>query len=129
MKNFSGIGLVIYQSRILSKNIHHETRPQTPYPRNLKLTDKSFFDFLLEISSTSHSLHDGFHFINQKSELTHVAQYFAPPKAEGVKPDYSHGIRFWSAQHGSLAEGVITIGTVSQNHEPYCFIKGEAIKL
>jgi len=128
-KNFSGIGMVVYNSALLPEKSHCDIRPLIFCPKGTKISEKSCLEYLLEISQTSHPLHDGFHFINERGELTHVAQYFVPPIVKGIRPNHSQGIRFRSAQYGSLIKGVITTGIINHNFEPYYFIKGKSFKL
>lgn len=105
-KNFSGIGLVLYNSKKLSKTSHCNLRPKISCPKRLKINDRKLTGYLLRISNKNHTLHDGFHFINEKGYLTHVAQYFVPSiSKKRIKSNGNHGVRFRSAQYGSLLRG------------------------
>jgi hypothetical protein len=127
--NFTGIGLVLYNSNYISNIPHRGLRPSISNPEEIKIKSKSTVDFLLEISVLSHCLHDGFHFFDERGLLTHVAQYFAPPICEHIIPNELYGARCLSAQYGSCIKGVIVTGVVSLNLKAYCFRGGKAYEL
>jgi len=126
---FSGIGLVLYDGRSKSNITHVDLRPSTKCPKGILIDGEKTKDFLLKISQNSHPWHDGYHFFDQKGQLTHVAQYFFPPIVPKVKPDESHGTRHLSAKYGSFIKGIIAIGIVESNHEAFYFEKGQEEKL
>lgn len=127
--NFSGIGLVLYNSKSFSRKHRSDLRPSIKCPENIWINQRSTIDFLLNISKKSHPCHDGYHFFNEKGQLTYVAQYFWPPIVPEIKPNEQHGTRDLSAKYGSCIKGVIAIGIVHSDHQTFYFEKGEEHRL
>lgn len=124
IENFSGLGVVLYQSDVLSELTHFNTRPSVQCPKGLRIREEDCFGFLSQLTRNSANLHDGFVFINQDGELTHVAQYFVPPIIPDIEPNDQRGIRYHSAQFGSCVDGVIATGIVGSDLVGCYFIKG-----
>lgn len=84
---------------------------------------------LSELSSHKSKYHDGFHILNKKGELTHVAQYFSPPIVQEACIDRSRlvGGRFVAALFGSAISGVIMTGIVSEGHGLSIFKNGKEV--
>jgi len=125
IEDFSGIGIILYDSNILLENTHTNTRLSTPSLNHFKLGEQDCLNFLADLSQHRNPFHDGFVFFNEKGVLTHIAQYFVPSIIPGVVPNESAGIRFHSAKYGSFVNGVIATGVVSRKLSAYFFIKGE----
>ena len=123
--DFSGIGIILYDSNVLLTSTHTDTRSTFPSLDHLSLEDQDCLDFLIYLSQHSSPCHDGFVFFNEKGVLTHIAQYFVPPIVPGIKPNESAGIRFHSAKYGSCINGIIATGVVSRKQLAYYFIEGE----
>lgn len=123
--DFSGIGLVLYDSNILSENSHANTRLTHPNLNKLSIGQQDCLNFLVELSRHSNPYHDGFVFINENGSLTHIAQYFVPSMVPGIKPNEEAGIRFHSAKYGSCLKGVIATGVVSRKQLAFYFVEGE----
>jgi hypothetical protein len=89
----------------------------------------SVVQVLSELSCNKSKYHDGFHILNNKGELTHVAQYFSPPIVKEVYFDRSRpvGGRFLAALFGSAISGVTMTGIVSQGHGLSIFKNGEEV--
>lgn len=120
--NFSGIGLVVYDSQYLDKIPHCSLRPSIGGPKGINIDNA--VEYLESISDINHSLHDGYHFFNEKGELTHVAQYLGIPIASEVKPNELYGTRHLTAQFASRLKGVVAVGTVSHNKSASYFESG-----
>jgi len=127
--NFSGIGLVLYSSKSFSRKHHSDLRPSIKCPENIWINDGTAVDFLLNVSKKYHPCHDGYHFINEKGQLTDIAQYFWPPIVPEIKPNEQHGTRDLSAKYGSCIKGVIAIGIVHSDYQTFYFEKGEEHRL
>lgn len=127
-EEFSGTGLIVYDSKVLKKLHYCALRPSIKCAKELKLGDPKLSDYLLEIGNYNHTLHDGFHMVNEKGVLTHVAQYFVPNIDHSIYPDQNHGTRVHCSILSSLVEGVILIGTITLDKSIYIFKNGESIK-
>lgn len=123
-KNFSGIGLVLYDhipsipiSSLQEKDIF-----------NLPIKEyTTILDVLLRISTYEHPFHDGFHFLNKNFELTHVSQYFSTPIIENKNVEFRFGSRYRTAFYGSFIEDIYACGVIGNNHGPVIFRRGEKI--
>jgi|TARA_R110002020_G_scaffold132091_4_gene295144 hypothetical protein len=121
VESFSGIGIIICESTsdlpIVSL--------RDDYP-NIK---GSSTHVLSEISSLKSNYHDGFHIVNEKGELTHVAQYFSPPIVDEKLIDKSRlvGGRFIAALFGSVLQDVIMTGIVSKDRKASIFVDGKEV--
>lgn len=84
---------------------------------------------LSELSSHKSKYHDGFHILNEKGELTHVAQYFSPPIVQEAYIDKLRlvGGRFVAALFGSAISGVIMTGIISEGHGLSIFKNGKEV--
>lgn len=108
--DFSGIGLVVCNSTANLPIVSlRDTEPDMA---------GRIVEVLSRVSSKNSEYHDGFHFLNEEGELTHVAQYFSPPVAQGVYFDRSRivGGRYVAALFGSSIPEVIRTGIVSERH-------------
>lgn len=128
--NFTGIGIVLYDSSILAQSVHADIRSNNPLSENLDIYDDDrCIDFLRCITRQDSLYHDGFIFVDQTGKITNVAQYFVPQIVPEVQPNETAGIRYHSALYGSVTPGVIATGIVSSKHEPYFFQDGEQYSL
>lgn len=128
--DFSGTGLVLYKSKDFSDKNHSCLRPSVKCPESISLSNKNgAVNFICKICRNSHSLHDGYHFLNEKGRLTHVAQYFWPPIINEVKPNEKYGTRHLSAKYGVYIRGVIAIGIINHNYNIFYFTKGKTREL
>lgn len=59
-QNFSGIGLVVYDSMLFDQHNHCNLRPDIECP-HYHLDDEEIIDYLVDISDYHNTLHDGFH--------------------------------------------------------------------
>ena len=84
---------------------------------------------LSDLSGHNSKYHDGFHILNEKGKLTHVAQYFSPPIVKDAYFDRSRpvGGRFIAALFGSAISGVIMTGIISQGHGLSIFKNGKEV--
>lgn len=84
---------------------------------------------LTSLSNDRRKYHDGFHILNKKRELTHVAQYFSPPIVKETSFDRSRlvGGRFVAALFGSSISGVDMTGIVSDGHGLSIFKGGKEV--
>lgn len=89
----------------------------------------SVVQVLSELSRHTNKYHDGFHILNKKGELTHVAQYFSPPIVQEACIDRSRlvGGRFVAALFGSAISGVTMTGIVSEGHGLSIFKNGKEV--
>lgn len=129
VKNFSGLGFILYDSKSFPKKYYSDLRTSAKFPKNTKINDPTLIKFFSETSDSHHSLHEGYHFFNEKGQLTHVCQCFLPPVIRDIKPNEFHGVRHLSAQYGLHVKGVIAIGVISGNRKAYYFTKGKYCKL
>jgi len=128
-RSFTGMGLVLYESKYLSGIPHFNLRPALHYRKKIKINRTPAVNFFLKISQKNNPFHDGFHFFNEKGILTHISQYFVPPIRK-IKPNKSEGVRFCAALLGSFIKGVILTGIVTQNpSKVYYFQKGKINKI
>jgi len=128
-ENFSGLGLLLYETGIFSKKHYEDLRPSFPPPRNVRLGDESAVRTLLEVSNNLNPLHDGFIFFNEKGDLTHVSQYFFPQPARDIVLNEAYGTRYRAAQYGSLIRGVILTGVINHDCRYFVFSKGKGVGL
>lgn len=126
--NFSGLGLVFYDTQKFDKSHHCDLRPYLENPR-YNIADQGICEYFIDIANFSHTLHDGFHMINEYGDLTHLAQYFVPPVVRELKPNPDHGVRLYSSLCGSTIEGVLFIAVISSNFKIYLFKTGDYINL
>lgn len=119
--DFSGIGIVVCENPVDLPIINlRDTEPDiagTPA------------QVLARLSSRQSKYHDGFHVVNQKGELTHIAQYFSPPIVQEAYFDRSRlvGGRFVAALFGSAISGVLMIGIVREGHGLSIFKNGKEV--
>ncbi len=123
-KKFSGIGLVLYDSKFPLSKLCYDLRPDAEVPDGLMVNSEKTVDFLTEISSFSHSCHDGFCFFDENGKLTHIAQYFDISVISDMEPNESYGTRHFSAKCGSYIQGIIATGIVHTNLMAFYFEKG-----
>lgn len=125
---FSGIGLVVYDSKRFDADSHCDLRPEINCPE-YKIIDEKAVDYLAEISEYTHKLHDGFHMVNEDGVLKYVAQYFVPPVVKSLRPNQEHGVRLYSSMCGSLLEGVLFIGVISSDRTIFIIKEGQYIDI
>lgn len=126
---FSGTGIIVYDSNVL-KNTHYcDLRPNIKCPKNLKLGEERLVKYITEIGDYNHTLHDGFHMVDQNGELTHVAQYFVPDINHDIYPNQKHGTRIHCSILSSLVEGVILVGALTLDKNIYIFKDGKPLKI
>ncbi|MGP8308257.1 hypothetical protein [Vibrio sp. YIC-376] len=84
---------------------------------------------LSELARYKSKYHDGFHILNRKGEITHVAQYFSPPIVKEVRIDCTRfvGGRFVAALFGSAIPDVIMTGIISKGHGLSIFKSGKEV--
>lgn len=125
-EKFSGLGLLLYDSSNPSGLCSIGLRPSAECPKNLYIEKKETLDFLLEISQTSHFLHEGFHFFNEKGLLTHISQYLVVSNIRNnIIPDELHGGRYISAKIKSENRGILLTGIVCSDYSVFYFEKGK----
>lgn len=125
-KNFSGLGVILYDSKFFSNISCYGLRPSLECPENIFLEQKStVVDFLSAISQKSHPGHDGYHFFNEEGRLTHISQYLAAPIIKKVIPNELYGTRHLTAQFVSQTKGVIAAGIITHDYSASYFEKGE----
>ncbi|MDV5393033.1 hypothetical protein [Shewanella xiamenensis] len=119
--DFSGAGVIISDS---PANLPIVNLRDTPP----KLSG-SVVGILSELSSYKSKYHDGFHILNRKGEITHVAQYFSPPIIKEVRIDNVRpvGGRFVAALFGSAIPDVIMTGVISERHGLSIFVDGKEV--
>lgn len=123
-KEFSGLGIVVYDENILSEECHCDLRPNFKFTQ-INIDNTEIVDKLIEYSDYRCNLHDGFCFMNQSGDLTHVAQYYVPSVRKEIFPNQEHGVRTYSAACGSMMEGVKFIGLISSNNDIYIYKEGK----
>ena len=124
--DFSGVGLLIHdanmdQGRIVS------LRGGAHLASSINIFSEKGREYLLEISKKSHDGHDGFCLVNQTGRLEKVSQYLIFEYPPSVAPDFNRGARSYSALCGSLLEGVLAVGIVSENKSYAIYASGECI--
>lgn len=124
--DFTGVGLLLYDSSQLDNLEHLDLRPSAECPSGLSLQDQDeLLDFLSKISSAQHFFHEGYHFFNEEGELTHISQYLIPPYKADVIPHEQHGARYLSGKLCSLVDGVIYTGMVGKHGATFYFDEGK----
>jgi len=130
INSFSGLGLLLYDSRFLLNIPRVSLRPSFKLPTNLSINPiETIINFLIKISQNSHPFHDGFHFFNEKGQLTHISQYLAPSIKSEIIPDETHGSRYLTALCISYLKGVIGVGIVTRDYNVFYFEKGRSYNL
>jgi len=131
IKNFSGLGVVLYNSKFLSSIPRFDLRPSSTCPKGIFINKnkKKVVDFLLKISQNSHPWHDGYHFFSEKGKLTHISQYLAAPIIPTIIPNELYGARHLSANFGAHIKGIIGIGIVAKDYSCTYFEKGKCYSL
>ena len=123
--NFSGLGLIIYSDI--------NGLPVAPLKLPEQLSQMPINDYeqllslLLEISTTNHYYHDGFHLCSGTFSLTHLSQYFATPIVPSANTEYDYGSRYRTAFYGSFLKNVLACSVISNSHGPVVFLKGNKI--
>lgn len=125
---FSGIGLLVYDSRFFDNLNCVSLRPSASIPSTLLLNKQDTVDFLVDSASLSSPIHDGFIFFNENGLLTHVSQYFGPPPIRNVRPNEKYGTRYHAVLFGSYSQGVIIAGGITSGNHYYVFEHGELKK-
>jgi hypothetical protein len=123
--NYSGTGLVLYNDSKLLSKYHCNLINNDQYIPFLTLSDEEIIHYLSHISNYQHPYHDGFHFINSKGILTHVAQFLSPPIDRSMISITGLGSRTFCSQCTSKIPGVIMIGSVSSTGKIHTFMNGE----
>ena len=119
--DFSGVGIVVCDNPNDLPVVSLRDKPPE--------TDGSVAQILLELSSYKSKYHDGFHILDEKGALTHVAQYFSPPIIQEAYIDRSRrvGGRFVAALFGSAISGVLMTGILSEGHGLSVFKNGKEV--
>ena len=124
---FSGIGLIIYDSTNRLKIKHLPLKPEAKIPEIASDNYDQLADFLINISADDHPWHDGFHLLNEQGELTHIAQFVETKIADNFQWESKNGARYASALLNSLEESIIMTGIIGKNYEPIIFKDGKKI--
>lgn len=120
--DFSGFGLVVYSGQPDGLPISPLSTGVIPRTSG-KVADTVVC--LFELSRMTDPRHDGFHFLNEHLELTHISQYFAPPvDRHGETLVMNVGSRFRTAQLGSVIDGVRSVIVMDRNRGLYIFENG-----
>lgn len=131
MEPFSGIGMIVYNDSFDYDEHCLGMKPSKKCPEGKYLGNPDTVKYLLEMSEPNSPLHDGFTLFNGP-ELTHISQWFSPPKVKTVKADERYGSRFHTALNGAYLKGVDAIGTASSEGAYYLFHKlpeGNGVKI
>ena len=122
--DFSGVGLVLYESLESLSNYHcNLVNDQQQLPA-LQLGTEALVNYLLTIADYQHPYHDGFHFINNQGQLTHVAQFLSPPVYKLKNNNTRQGARTFCSQCGSNIPGVVLVGAISSTQQVSLFHQG-----
>ncbi|MEZ5455916.1 MAG: hypothetical protein R3F04_07360 [Lysobacteraceae bacterium] len=118
---FSGLGLIVYESL---RNL-----PCLPMAAHAAHAGHDAAAVLAEYSRRQDVHHDGFHLLDCHLQLTHAAQYIAPPVVERLRwqPDTPVGARTMTALLASCVEGVLLTASVSSDHSVRLFRTGECV--
>lgn len=125
--DFSGAGFILYNDITQLSKYHCNLVNDGKNIQSLKIGTKAILDYLSIISKYQHPYHDGFHFINGEGELTHVAQFIAPPINRNLPNTPGHGARTFCSLSASCIPGVQMIGSISSNQSIYLFEKGQLV--
>lgn len=125
IKDFTGLGLILYKSKFLSNIPSFDLRPSFKCPKGVFIKRKRAVEFLSMTSRNSHPCHDGYSFFNEKGKLTHISQYLAVPLISKIIPNELYGARHLSAQLASHIKGVIAVGTIDRDYSSSYFEKGK----
>jgi len=126
-RNFSGLGIIVYNGEFLENNKYLSLRPSISPPENLILGTKDSIDYLSTISCYGHELHDGYIFVKKTGLFTHVAQFLEVHIDPDTKPHKDHGTRYLCSQIASKKPGVEGVGNLSSDFVISIFRRGEII--
>ncbi len=95
-------------------------------PDPSSFSDSDLVAALVSISSMSHPLHDGFHFIDVTTwRLTHLSQFISPPIPQNAEQNFhGAGARLIAATLTSLLPGIAYVGLVSQDGKIHLYCNG-----
>ena len=127
-KNFSGLGIIIYNGEFLENNKYLSLRPNITPPENLIIGTKDSINYLSTISCYRHELHDGYVFVKKTGLFTHVAQFLEVHIDPDTKPHKDHGTRYLCSLTASKEAGVEGVGNLSSDFEINVFRKGNILK-
>ena len=125
LDNFSGIGLLLYSNLDLLNFL--------PMKNNEVLTlnkiagKEKIFNFIKNNCVSNSYFHDGFHFINEHFELTHLSCYLSPRIDNKIVIEDKYGSRFRTAIYSSVIEGVESVGIVGKSYGKVILEKGKIV--
>jgi len=111
--NFTGVGIVFYVD--LSNLPYLQLTNELEDPTATRFDGHDIAEVLLSISTQSSALHDGFHFVDEKSwNLTHLSQFISPPIPYNASQRFhGTGARLMAAALASVLPGICYVGLVS----------------
>jgi HAD superfamily hydrolase (TIGR01509 family) len=126
--DFSGIGILIYDSSNFKNLRHLDLKPNFKVPKEYFINQNKTLTYLLEISKKDNLLHDGFHFFDEKGRLTHTSQFIETQIQDDIHDLKVKGARFVSALLASYENGIIATGVIGDSSLKY-FIKGKIFNI
>lgn len=123
-QDFSGVGIVFYE--FLDELPHVQLVDGSEEVAHWRSAGTGLSAALSNISISTSSLHDGFHFVHVSSwQLTHVSQFISPPIPRNASQRFhGTGARLMAAVLASLLPGVACVGIVSHRGGIHLFRDG-----
>ena len=125
LDNFSGIGILLYSNLDFIDFIPMKNNEIL----NIKKIEgrENIFNFIKNNCVTSNYYHDGFHFINEHFELTHISCYLSPKIDSQIIIENKYGSRFRTGIYSSIISGVELVGIVGKSYGMVILKKGKVV--
>lgn len=125
LDNFSGIGLLLYSNLDLLDFIPMKNNEIVNL--NQIVGKENIFNFIKNNCVSNSYFHDGFHFINEHCELTHLSCYLSPQIDNKIFIEEKYGSRFRTAIYSSIIEGVESVGIIGKSYGKVILEKGKIV--
>ncbi len=129
-KNFHGLGFVISTKDVMKK-LTLSLRPSMESKFLKEINKNTTIDYVARMLvklSTSNNFHDGFHFLDKKSNFIGICRVLLVKKVD-LRPNEKRGVRFYVAKIFSIYKNVKFVGILSQDRSSFYFINGNEFKL
>lgn len=111
---FSGLGIIVCDELLDGTRLISMRPGDDSVDGEIDMYTESGKEYLLSIADRRGEFHDGFILADEVGTIFKVSQYVRPLLL-GVRPDSHRGTRSFCALGGSLIQGVVVIGTISED--------------